>query len=86
MSNFSLKNNIVCKDIEGKILISVIKPSIRKELKTKDKEYYEIIKKIILSGVKIGKKIQLISFCENEGDEEAILEIRKILPEKIEKI
>lgn len=82
---FSLKNNIVCKDIEGKILISVIKPSIRKELKTKDKEYYEIIKKIILSGVKIGKKIQLISFCENEGDEEAILEIRKILPEKIEK-
>lgn len=75
---FSLKDNIISEDIQGKILISVIKPSIRKELKTKDEEYYEAIKKIILEGMKIGKKIQLISFCKNEGDEEAILEIKKL--------
>lgn len=80
---FSLKDNIAPRNIEGKILISVIKPSIRKELKTKDKEYYETIKKLILEGMESGKKIQLISFCKNEGDEEAISEIKKLLPSKI---
>lgn len=63
------------------MLISVIKPSIRRELREKDKEYYKTVKNIIIESLKNNKKVKLISFCKNEGDEEAIEEILRIIPE-----
>lgn len=62
------------------ILISVIKPSIRKELFDKDNEYYNTIKNVAVDFLENGKKVKLMSFCKNEGDEEAIEEILKITP------
>lgn len=62
------------------ILISVIKPSIRKELFDKDNEYYNTIKNLAVDFLENGKKVKLMSFCKNEGDEEAIEEILKITP------
>lgn len=62
------------------ILISVIKPSIRKELFDKDNEYYNTIKNVAVDFLENGKKVKLMSFCKNEGDEEAIEKILKITP------
>lgn len=63
------------------IAISVIKPSFRKALKGLDQEYYEKLREIIIHFVNKGFKVNLLSFCKLEGDEDAIEEILKNLPE-----
>lgn len=65
---------------ENTILISVIKPSERKELIDIDEKYYNKIKDICIYGINKGYKINLMSFCRDEGDEEAIESIIKIIP------
>lgn len=77
---FQLKKNKF-KQENNEIAISVIKPSFRKELKNLDRAYYDKIRDIIIYFSNCGYKINLLSFCKNEGDEEAIEEILKILPD-----
>lgn len=64
------------------ILISVIKPSIRKELIEKDEEYYRKISELSIDFIEKNKKVKLISFCKNEGDEEAIEKILSFIPKE----
>lgn len=70
-------------DIEDDyIVISVIKPSIRKHLEGYDEIYYEKIKDISIEFAKKGHKVILMSFCEREGDVEAINSVKSLIPEK----
>lgn len=62
------------------VFISVIKPSYRKELAMLDDIYYEKIKELILGFIENGLKVYLVSFCEAEGDEEAVRKIYDALP------
>lgn len=65
---------------ENHVAISVIKPSYRKSLATLDEAYYEKMKEISLYYLSQGKNIIYISFCEHEGDEEAVKEIISRIP------
>lgn len=68
------------KQGENNIVISVIKPSYRKELTNYDDIYYNKIKDITIYFIKKGYKVTLMSFCENEGDKEAIEKIMRLIP------
>lgn len=78
---FSLKNKNKIKRNDT-VLISVIKPSARKKLREYDNQYYNKIKDISIGIIEKGYKVKLLSFCKDEGDEEAIENILKILPKK----
>lgn len=65
------------------IVISVIKPSFRRDLLIYDEVYYQKIKDITIHFVKMGYKVTLMSFCKKEGDQEAVEKIIQLLPEKI---
>lgn len=65
---------------EKLIVISVIKPSIRKHLVNKDAIYYQKIKEIIIHFIENGYTVNLMSFCEFEGDHEAVNTIADSLP------
>jgi colanic acid/amylovoran biosynthesis protein len=62
------------------IVVSVIKPSIRKHLSKYDDIYYSKIKEIALLFIEKGYNVTLMSFCDNEGDREAIDEIINLIP------
>ncbi|MEE1133046.1 MAG: polysaccharide pyruvyl transferase family protein [Caryophanon sp.] len=64
--------NPIKASTEKTILISVIKPSIRKNLMKFDELYYEGIYSFAKKYLKENYQIQLVSFCKNEGDEEAV--------------
>lgn len=64
------------------IAISVIKPSFRKNLRGYDDIYYTKIKEIAMYFMDKGYQVTLMSFCEKEGDREAIDEIVGLLPSK----
>lgn len=66
---------------EGNIVISVIKPSIRKDLLHYDDIYYKKIKEIVVYFIEKEYSITLMSFCEKEGDDEAIEKIINLIPE-----
>ncbi|TFJ93043.1 polysaccharide pyruvyl transferase family protein [Lentibacillus salicampi] len=66
------------------ILISVIKPSFRKNLMGYDDVYYERIKDITVQFAKKGYKVTLMSFCEKEGDQEAVEAILHKVPIEIQ--
>lgn|SRR5699024_8452296 len=68
--------------IDNSIVISVIKPSYREYLQGYDDIYYIKLKEIIIKYVNNGYKITLMSFCENEEDNIAIEELKKMLPKK----
>lgn len=69
-----------------KVVISVIKPSIREHLVNYDEIYYEKIKETTIFLTDKGLNVTLMSFCENEGDKEAIKEIFNLLPNKNKKM
>lgn len=69
------------KNDNRNVAISVIKPSIRKYLSNYDEIYYKKIKDITIYFIDKGYTVSLMSFCESEGDREAIQEIMKILPD-----
>lgn len=75
---FQLKPQKLEKD--DYIVISVIKPSIRKHLEGYDEIYYQKIKDITLEFTENGYKVILMSFCGNEGDGTAIEKIISLLP------
>lgn len=68
---------------ENNIVISVIKPSYRKDLKDYDNVYFQKLKEIIEFFIQKDYKITLMSFCENEGDQEAIENIIKLIDPKM---
>lgn len=70
------------KSKEKNIVISVIKPSYRKSLDKYDNIYYEKVRDIIIKFIEEGFSVTLMSFCEHEGDKEAIKEIRALLSKK----
>src|SRR5699024_9242500 len=76
---FQLKTESA-KHQTNSIIISVIKPSFREELKNYDKIYYEKIKEIAIGFIRKGYEITLISFCEYEGDKDAIDTIIASIP------
>ena len=65
---------------ENSVSISIIKPSYRKHLEGYDEVYYNKIKDIAIAFIKEGMKVNLISFCEYEGDVEAIEKIVDLIP------
>lgn len=70
------------KQQKNNIVISIIKPSIRKYLKNYDKIYYKKIRDITVYFIKKGYEVTLISFCGNEGDVQAIEDITNLIPEE----
>jgi colanic acid/amylovoran biosynthesis protein len=66
--------------VEKKITISVIKPSTRRNFSHLDDIYYKKIKQISLFYIERGYKVTLMSFCEYEGDKEAVGEIKQLIP------
>lgn len=76
---FQLKKKEV-KMEEKNIAISVIKPSFRKDLAGYDDAYYKLIKDISIQFIQNGYKVNLLSFCEFEADDEAIEEITNLIP------
>ncbi|WP_339316212.1 polysaccharide pyruvyl transferase family protein [Oceanobacillus sp. FSL W7-1304] len=78
---FSLNKNKTYRN-DKNIVISVIKPSYRPYLSEYDDLYYKKIKDTSIEFIKKGYKITLMSFCKHEGDEEAIGEILKTIPQK----
>lgn len=62
------------------IVISVIKPSIRKDLALYDDIYYKKIKDITVYFIEKGYEVTLMSFCELEGDKDAIEAIINLIP------
>lgn len=65
---------------DNSVSISVIKPSYRKHLKMYDEIYYKAIKDMAIKFIKEGMKVNLVSFCEYEGDVEAIEKIVSLIP------
>lgn len=63
------------------VVISVIKPSERENLKALDTIYYEKIRDIAVAFILEGYDVSLMSFCEYEGDEEAVRSIYAMIPE-----
>ncbi|UJL45808.1 polysaccharide pyruvyl transferase family protein [Virgibacillus sp. NKC19-16] len=88
LSNIRLADDIVFQlnklqpvKVEKKIIISIIKPSFRKELSGYDEIYYQRIKDIAVYFVEKGYQVTLMSFCEKEGDQEAVEEILQLIPD-----
>lgn len=65
------------------ITISVIKPSYRKDLEEEDLSYYNKIKEMCIEFINRDLDVVLISFCKDEGDEEAIIEILSLIPNSL---
>ncbi|WP_379128357.1 polysaccharide pyruvyl transferase family protein [Paenibacillus sp. sgz500958] len=64
------------------IVLSVIRPSA-KNLEGYDLLYYEKMKDISAYFIRQGYAVHLVSFCEHEGDQEAIMHILNLLPEEL---
>jgi colanic acid/amylovoran biosynthesis protein len=62
------------------IVISVIKPSVRKHLVNYDDIYYKKMKDIAIYFIEKGYDVTLMSFCEYEGDAVAVEEIMNLIP------
>lgn len=62
------------------ILISIIDPE--RKSKIKNENYFDTLKSFILEAIDSGENIKFISFCKDEGDEEAIVKIRNRIPNK----
>jgi len=78
---FQLKPKIHGED-ENNIVISVIKPS-KKNLTNIDEIYYEKIRDISVYFIDRGYTVTLMSFCEYEGDTEAVSEIIELMPDRL---
>ncbi|WP_142339109.1 polysaccharide pyruvyl transferase family protein [Priestia megaterium] len=76
---FQLKTQQIRKQ-ENNIIISVIKPSIREHLSQYDEIYYNKIKDIAIYFIEKGYYVTLMSFCELEGDKEAVENIVDLIP------
>ncbi len=76
---FKFKN---IKQEKKSIGISVIDLKIKENLRQFEEPYEDFIKRIIIKFAKRNYKVYLFSFCEFEGDLEAIKRIMEILPKE----
>lgn len=65
---------------EQSIVLSIIKPSIRKHLADYDAIYYRKMKEIAIYFIEKGYHVTLMSFCAYEGDDEAVERIMSFIP------
>ncbi|MED4268334.1 polysaccharide pyruvyl transferase family protein [Priestia megaterium] len=65
---------------EKNIVISVIKPSFREDLSNYDDIYYQKMRDIAIYFVERGYRVTFMSFCEFQGDQEAIEKITMLIP------
>ena len=79
---FGYENDMLNINQDKKVFISVIKPSYREDLNGIDTKYYQGIVTLIEKFILRGYEITLVSFCEAEGDEEAVNEIYSLLEKK----
>ncbi|MGL6066418.1 MAG: polysaccharide pyruvyl transferase family protein [Cetobacterium sp.] len=75
---FSLKRDAV--ETEDYVLFSIVLPSGREGFKGIESEYFNRLKSLILDVIKDGKKVKLMSFCQEERDEEAIIKLLNMIP------
>lgn len=74
------------KSVQNKsVAISVIKPSTRPHLAAYDDLYYEKMAEVSLHFIKKGFDVTLMSFCEYEGDSEAIQQIKRRIPKNMQR-
>lgn len=69
---------------ENLILISVIYPSIRQELRGKNTMYFHSIKKIAEHCISRGYEVCLMSFCKQEKDDIAVEKIISLIPQHMQ--
>lgn len=66
---------------DNSVLLSVIYPSVRKDLRDFDTIYFHKMKTIAISFIEQGYDVKFMAFCEKEKDGEAIEEIVRIIPD-----
>lgn len=81
---FQLENDNEGFPQKKTVLISVIMPSKREGYQGVDEKYYEKIRDIAVNFIQKGYEIILMSFCEKEGDEEAVNTIYSLIPSKLQ--
>lgn len=62
------------------IVLSIIKPSIRKNLANYDAVYFKKMRDIAIYFIEKKYTVTLMSFCEYEGDDEAVEQIMHLIP------
>jgi len=77
---FQLEKSVE-EEVENYIVISVIKPS-EKNIPNFDEIYYQKLRDIAIYFIERELNVTFMSFCESEGDKEAIENVIKIIPEK----
>jgi colanic acid/amylovoran biosynthesis protein len=73
---FSMKNSNRSRAISKRIGISLINLKNREGLKDYQNDYMNKMAEIIENQVLVGNKVDLFSFCENEGDLEIIKQVK----------
>lgn len=81
---FQLETNINTQT-KNYIVISVIDPSIRSQLRKYANLYFDRISYIVKTYIKSGYHVVLSSFCQFERDEHAINKILNLIPKKFQK-
>lgn len=79
---FQLDTKEIREKNKKNVIISVIKPSVRKDLQGYDEVYYSKIRDIATYFMEKEYTVTLMSFCELEGDKEAIEVIANLIPNK----
>lgn len=79
---FNLKPILNKTHKNNKVIISLIKPSYRAELKDSDNIYYKRMSEIANLYLEKGKEVVLMSFCENQGDMEACNNVYNLINEE----
>ena len=80
---FQLKDIFSHGKPKEQILISVIYPSIRKDLKKFDASYFNGIANISIHLIKQGYDVLLMAFCQEEKDHLAMNEILSLIPKAL---
>lgn len=80
---FQLKDTSSHGKPKEQILISVIYPSIRKDLKKFDDSYFKGIANISIHLIKQGYDVLLMAFCQEEKDHLAMTEILSLIPKAL---
>ncbi|UAL46929.1 polysaccharide pyruvyl transferase family protein [Sutcliffiella horikoshii] len=71
--------------VKNEVFISVIKPSYRNQIKHTEKQYFETLSKLIIKFIQNSIKVNLVGFCQNEGDNEGISTIIDIIPQEYQR-
>lgn len=78
---FGLKGIKIKQD--NSVVISVIRPSYREELQREDFSYYKKMKEMCIEFINRGLEVTLMSFCKNEGDEDAVSAMISLIPDEL---